>query len=175
MIARGAVGVLGNLSRASVVLGISPLHVAGQSPSQQGVEQTGVKFHPIGVAPALDLYSPQHRVPSCLRLFARPVEGEWCLRLHLEVPPRVLNTGVGQAHFGFNHQTSAALKIQVQPTPRSLHRPVPGVHVAAAKGPEADWFLIYLSHEVHFDDRPRLVTPRVLRMGHHETLHLARP
>lgn len=169
---RIAGGVERNLPDGSVVRGIGPVHVAGQTASQHGMEQTRIEFDPVLPFAALDTDASERRFPCFVCGQERPVEIQ-IGGFGLHVQAGVLDRRIRQADLHADVPTRTSIETQVHAGAHARTAPLTGKNLLAAEGAPRRRFGIHDGAEIHLHDGALLIDVHIDGFGHHPALDTA--
>ena len=102
------------LTDAPVVLRVIPVHIAGQTASQEGMVKSGIEFYLIILIVRFHANTSQVVFPRILRLHFSLVERQ-ILRLGLQIEACVFNRGIRKADFSRNRFRFVHLERKIHP------------------------------------------------------------
>jgi len=110
--------VKGDLSNPTIVPDILPVHIAGHSPSKQGVVESGIELTYILTITAFHLDTTKHLIPSTGGFpvhLVKTMPG----RFSFQVQAGIIQTGIGESHLHLHHFPFAGGEIQIETIPDS--------------------------------------------------------
>ena len=161
-----------NLSHRPIVTGISPIHVACQSTSQQHMIQTGIKLHLILAVGGFHPDSAQILLPLCSSLLFRLIESKRS-SLRLQIQPGIGDRRKGKTYLNRNSLLLFGLECKIQTGTHSGRLPAAATHNRTFKGTVTRRLCICNSREIHSDRCIRLVFFYIFGQGTHPTLNAA--
>ena len=160
-----------DLSDSAIVPYILSIHIAGHSPSQQGVIESGIELAYILPLTTFHLDTSQHLVPKAGGFAVHLVKAK-SGRFGIQIQARIFQAGVGESHLHLHHFRFAGGEKQIKPVPDTPGCGGIGLQNGITEYAHCFGLLCQAGHKIHFYPVSGVAELGILGVCFHESLHL---